>query len=481
MVIQNNHYRFERFLRRFQLYLNENKIDTALEWAWLTGASGWHCHPGFFTSIELESSLVSIGANIHKRKNAFQWNLKHKNTDGVHWLHVLTSAYKTGGHTRLAERWMLHCKEDERHSIVLIDQEANHLPDWLIHAARGTGGDYIEFPSKMSKFEKAIALKEISDNWADIVVLHAHPDDPVPSVAYGESGGPPVICCNHAAQNFWIGSSITDLVIDGRLPEYTDSLYRRHIRNAAMIPMPLQAKTVPNKLECKRRLGLPELSTVMLTIGDPYKFTPYKHYHFPNVLADVLNRYSNTYLIAVGPDVNDVLWREAITSSNGKMILVGRQNDLTDYYGSADLYLESFPFGSFTASLDACLYGIPIVLGPKPLNPILSLNRYDGMEDHPETIIQYIEILEKFIINPVLRQERGEIQKRHVSEQHVGLDWRSKMDEAILLLPQRHEVGLMVRESPSACEDFDSAWAELQAEQNYGMHLMHKMHSFLRR
>jgi hypothetical protein len=45
-------------------------------------------------------------------------------------------------------------------------------------------------------------------------VLHVHPWSVIPVVALGMTGGPPVMLLNHLSQQFWVGGSVADLVLN---------------------------------------------------------------------------------------------------------------------------------------------------------------------------------------------------------------------------------------------------------------------------
>jgi glycosyltransferase involved in cell wall biosynthesis len=463
MIINENKARVQNLLGFCIDFHQRNEHETTLKYASLLGSSAWFAHAGFYAHPIMETMLSEIASTLAPNDSTFQWHLPHHLSDGRRWLHILSTAYTTGGHTRLAQRWMLNALERERHSFVLLNQEGIACPDWLVQAALSTGGAPITFPNDASMLEKAAWLRKMAYEWADVVVLHTHPDDPVPNVAFGIPGGPPVLFVNHAAQTFWYGSNIADTIIDFREPEAAMSYRRRYAKRVDLIPMPLNPLSIPfDKLEYKRRLGIDPHLTVLLTIASAYKYVPFAHYNFPKAVSEVLCHYGDCLLLVVGPNLDDPHWQEAIALCGGRIRMCGLQPNLESFYGSADLFLESFPFGSFTAALDAAMLGIPVILAPEPIDPILGLHHYLGMYPKPLTIEAYCEILSNYIRDLSIRSEYGIELMHSVRSRHDETAWKDRKKQLIENLPIEHTIGLA--DAPYANEEveLDRLWAQMQ-------------------
>jgi len=479
-MIAENAKRFDRFFDMSRLHLERGEHEAALKWASLAGAGAWHAHAGFYADPALERLCSDIGHGLDSRSLSIRWGLPRSPSDGRRWLHVLTAAYMTGGHTRLAERWMLTAEERERHSFVLLNQEGHPFPDWLTKAAERSGGSHISFPAGLSMLDKAALLRDIAHRWADIVVLHIHPDDPVATVAFGIPGGPPVMFVNHAAQSFWFGGSVADTVIDGREPEARMSVRRRYAKRVDVLPMPMKRRSIPyEKPECKRRLGIDPEQIVLLTVADPYKFIPFGDYDFPKAVGEALRTHRDALLLVVGPRPEDVHWQAAVAAAGGRLRLYGLQPEPDLFYGAADLFLESFPFGSITAALDAAMLGIPVVLAPEPIDPILGLHHYPGMYAKPRTSGEYLETLCDYIGNESKRIEYGMALSRSVAAQHDGEAWLDGRKRLLESLPKAHAVGLTAdAQSPDQSAELDRLWASMQRRQSMHLYLIDKLYRF---
>ncbi len=199
-------------------------------------------------------------------------------------LHVLGEALPAGGLTAMAIRWMTNDSAERIHNVALLSQEIP-IPVVLLEAVALSGGKVYEANPDDSFLSQASWLRTLSRDIATYVILHIDPSDVICGAAYGTNGGPPVLLVNHAAQIFWTGTSIADLVVNCRgsaLEGLWTTIHRCSSRCAAVpIPLPEQkALTSGNtsdlelRDQSKRRIGIPTDSIVILTVGASFKYVP---------------------------------------------------------------------------------------------------------------------------------------------------------------------------------------------------------------
>ncbi|GJM82113.1 hypothetical protein HMSSN139_46090 [Paenibacillus sp. HMSSN-139] len=395
MQLVKNQARFDRLFEQAVRHYNNSNYESAVLWAKAAASSAWYAHPGFYVHRELEEMLQEISATLPNR--VYDWSLPVNSKCSRRFLHVITQAYPTGGHSRLVERLIYKSPEGDQHSIIFLDQKGA-IPSWLIDAANAKGGSHIVIPQEYSLIEKAMYLRDVAYRWADTVYLHIHPDDPIANLAFGVEGGPPVILVNHSDHSFGLGYSVSDLVFEGRVESQEVSYQKRYVRKSEFVGFPL-LPAAPNleKGECKARIGIDEDCIVMLTIAASYKFTPYESWDFPSVITKILSNHDKVVLLVIGPSPNEPIWDDAMKKANGRLQVLGVQKDLSVYYGASDIYLGSFPAGSFTSELDASLRGIPVIRPYKPLSDMLVISQYDGMNECPQNISEYLDIVSKYI------------------------------------------------------------------------------------
>lgn len=296
--------------------------------------------------------------------------LKDKRSEKRNVLHVLSQGNPIGGHTRLAQNWM---KRDTSsiHSLVTTWQ-IDSTPQWLLDEVNKSGGWFFDLGTASDKFvERAVKLRKLAYEWADVVVLHMHMMDPIPVMAFGIDDGPPVIYMNHGDHCFWLGASIADLVADLRNCGQQLTLTRRSCSNSSILPIPLQPKKKFNKKEIRKKYGINENETVILTIASNYKFRSINNNNYINILKSIVDKVNSCRAYIIGP--NDTgKWHEVNVLTDGKIKAMGESTEIEEFYQISDIYLDCFMMGSMTSLLDASKYGLPIIKFNNTHCPIIS-------------------------------------------------------------------------------------------------------------
>ena len=447
----------------------KSRDASAMAWTDVAGRLTYTLHPGFFCSPALENMLTLIGGRHKPAASAGPSALAAIQQGEKHWLHVLTTALTVGGHTRLVEKWIANQRgiSLDRHSVVLIDQGDHHCPEWLSKAVEATGGKCIVLPDGMDLLRRAMALRDLANGCAKIVVLHIHPFDPVASVAFAVEGGPPVVTLNHADHVFWYGSAVSDLVADIRPEGQRTSLDRRRIKRSELLPIPLRRTETPlSRAEFRKKLEIPEDRIVLLSVGTSYKYKPYGLLNFPDAMLKMVERDPDLLCIVIGPSPAEPAWERVVAQSKGAIRVLGIVRDIVGYYCAADIYLEGFPFGSITASLDSVLVGTPVVRAPMLLTPLLGLGQYQGMNETAGSIEAYQAQVSSYVKDRAFREAAASRQRAAVESIHAGAGWNAYFSRLLECVPLNHEPQSCLDEGPdTGFQDQDKAWADLQAGQ----------------
>ncbi|PIV87668.1 MAG: hypothetical protein COW48_10300 [Hydrogenophilales bacterium CG17_big_fil_post_rev_8_21_14_2_50_63_12] len=400
-----------------------HKIQSA-RWCQLAGKlAGFGC--GMLVSHELEALLLKLAADI---KTTMPWQPSQAGTR--RWLHVMTRTDSIGGHNALLKRWIHANPLGERHSIAVLeylDPEETEL-----HAAvRQTGGEFfslVEYAD--TPLECARNLRELAHAQADVIVLHHHMWDVIPTIAFGVADCPPVLLLNMADHLFWVGAAISDMVLQIR-PEGTEltrefrGVDRSHLLN---IPLPEKPTADATAVDVRKTLGIPEDACVYLTLGRESKYEPREGIDFLATAGKIIDTVPGAYLIAIGPSRNNPAWDRAFRESEGRIVAVGSQRALQGYFAAADIYLEGFPFGSLTALLEAGLAGLPCVRAPDFLPPIYRSN--GPAIDHiqpPVSTDGYVEQARLLALRPPVERKQigcelsGKVEKYHCAGWSEGL------------------------------------------------------------
>lgn len=408
------------------------RYDDAAAWAQIAADYAWRNHPGIFASPRLEAVLATIGREAvpprEPRRLADAAVLPRR------VLHVLTEASGIGGHTRLALRLILQDAE-RSHSLVLTRQREGGLPTPLAEAVRASGGELHTLDDRGRLVVRARELRAMSAGF-DVVVLHVHPFDVLPAVAFaGESSTPPVVLVNHADHVFWLGTGVADAVACIRESGLRLALERRGLTasTCALLPIPVApaARTL-TRAEAKRALGLRSDAVLLLTVAQAQKFAPAGEPGFLDLVAPAVESNPCAVLIAVGPTASGE-WREARRHTGGRILAVGPHEDVARYYEAADVYVDSYPFSSLTSLLEAGSFGTPI-LSFRPYGPEAEVLTADDPALGDALVVaasvrEYGTALSRLLADPRARELVGERARARIEEAHTGPGWTARLEE----------------------------------------------------
>ena len=147
--------------------------------------------------------------------------------------------------------------------------------------SRKSGGDLIAIPSGLSWLQAAAELRSRSIGF-DAVILHIHPNDLLPNLAFFDWAHP-VLYFRHSDHLFNPGLDLARVIADIRPVGRAMSVhFCAKAPRKVMLPLPLldEALTSCDKADARRKLGLPVDALVILTIGWPHKFIPIDGYNF---------------------------------------------------------------------------------------------------------------------------------------------------------------------------------------------------------
>lgn len=430
-------------LARMNAAQQRGDLECALQWGHVaTGVIVFGGTFGRLVSSELERATVSIAGTLPR----CEWKRRADGPSRI--LHVLTEAYELFGHTKLCRKWIEVDSSPARHDVLLLAQEAE-VPDNLRQTVEGRGGKLVSLDPARPLLERARQLREFAFAEADVVVLHAHPHDLLPNVAFGVSGGPPVVYVNHADHEFWVGGAVADLVLDIRESGQEWTRWHRDIPRTRILPIPLEEdalllggdeRVAALRRETRMQLGIAADELVFLTIGSARKYEPMRGMSFLEAAEEILNRCPRARLIAVGPQpVSE--WQAVSQRTGGRLLAVGNQSELGRFHAAADVYLEGMPAGSLTALLEVCLAGVPCVRSPARVRPP---HASDGIAlasvAQPADIPAYVNEAVSLAEDARLRRERSRTLQRAVRDYHCEAGWRRQLEQVLPSLPDVHSV-----------------------------------------
>jgi len=425
---------FKRLVSLAEKLLLEDKYLQSYVISEIAAIYASYNHNGQFVSLDLEKILMSIGRYLSIGK-IIDHSKRKENYPIKKVLHVLTAGKNIGGDSRFV--WRLIRRDSDRlHSVALTSQKYFDIPEDLSKAVAASGGNlYILDQLSDDVLQRTQILRRISKD-VDVVFLHIYVNDVLPLVAYADRTDlPPIVFVVQADHQFWVGASISDLFVHMRESGELLSKNRRGVAmdRSAFLPIPLDMVTRKNsRSEAKRNIGLSEDTILLLSIAQAVKYTPIKDPPFAELLAPIVNKYTNVVLLVIGPDISDQ-WEKAFEETHGKIRALGSRSDTRIFYEAADIYLDSFPFASNTSLLEAGSYGIPLVtyfpfshesevLGAGAPGLKNSLLCARCLNEYEKTVTRLID-------DRVFRESIGERTKQEIMVNHCGQDWNGYLND----------------------------------------------------
>lgn len=439
------HYR-EQLDFRYRLYLldKEKDLSRRIQLAQDLMCRAVHgCGIGMFTSRQIEQPFLDLAdtlpcsENIQCKPNSF--------------LHVMTQAYLTGGHTRVVERWIETSPYTQKHSIVLLKQEDISYPQKLVDITQCHDGNLYLFDDT-DIVDRAIKLRELALQY-EYVILHIHMDDPTAIVAFGTNKFiRPIILFNHADHLYWCGASIVDMLADLRDNHFARK--RRGINKAFPIRIPFEPNPIflnypKSKEQSRIELGLPLNKKIILTTGSAVKFNPFTKYEFCDILSEVVLKHKDIVCYGIGPVTTTGNW-----SNYGEQFkalgAINYGEQYFDYLNACDVYMNSIPIGGGTAMLDAVQFHKP-VLSYSPFYTKLG-DIIKGITT-THNIKKFNIQLELLLTSDVYAHEFSEMQYTEVLNYH-GVDaWRKNINQMLALTPKIHNISLQDETLNSSIDD----------------------------
>jgi glycosyltransferase involved in cell wall biosynthesis len=379
---------------------------------------------------------------------------------------VASSVWYVGGHTKLIANWINHDPASCQ-SLLLTrassSQGEDRIPQWLRQAIAKNGGRVVLLPPG-GLLSKALSLRALVQHDVDMVIVHHHPDDVVPVVAFATEGCPPVAILNQAHHVFWLGPSIADAVIEIWPSGRPLSQTRRFVKHSLFLPIPIGAPPQLARTGARRALQIPDDQVAMLSIGSAFKYTPTETHNFYKVATKLLVQHPETHLYLVG-----VTWDDCAEymhyRRNERLHLLGVIEDPSLYRAAADLYLEGFPICSETALLESTMLGGCPVLSFAPGSRLLTCDdvALTGVVENAANEEEYIEKASYLIRNRHERERIAEQAKARVASFHCGPEWRSSLQSVYGYLERTKHCPGYIPNAPFLETDDDVSLSKVSA------------------
>ena len=420
---------FDFALKEANILIKKGKYESAAIFLRYLSFFVWSSPTGYFCSWKLEQLLTIIGQHIIPKEKSVSPLIK--DTDKLNILHIATQIFEVGGHTQLLFNWT-RLDNKNKHHIILTEQSLAHLP---IEKTSKENYDLSLFSSLEDQsnniLEKATLLRKYASQY-DLVVLHIHPSDVIPSIAFSTEDLPPVLFLNHADHLYWTGASTIDVLLQIREFNIIEDKKRRGILQEQFflpIPIPDNESNVDinkKRLYCREKLNIDKDKIVLLSTGTEYKFKPNKSHNLFEITIPILNENPNVILFIVGISEKSNLAQQY---AHSQIRYVGELqiSDLEAYEWASDIYLETMPFASFTAMLEVGLKKKAIHLMHNP-NEMVRLFSDSSAFKYSNTKEEWQKGLRQLISDTSYRSHIRELQFEYLKKEYTTSAWIEKLN-----------------------------------------------------
>ncbi len=258
----------------------------------------------------------------------------------------------------------------------------------------------------------------------------------IPLIAFAEPDRfPPVLFLNHADHLFWLGSSISHVVINLRDAAKTISGSRRSIpRNRNLVMPTIVDPTVRtrSRADAKRALGLDPEKIILLSVARAAKYKTFHGVTYAERHLPLLQAHPEAELIVVGAGA-PADWQPAIDACAGRIKPIANQADPRPYYEAGDIYVDSYPFVSSTSMMEAAGYSMPpvTIFEAPDAAQIFGINHVGlvGTALVARNAEQYQTILSQLLSDSEFRARAGEAARNAIATIHAPPGWLTYLDE----------------------------------------------------
>ncbi|MCU6434600.1 hypothetical protein LPB67_12540 [Undibacterium sp. Jales W-56] len=322
------------------------KLDDAIKKSRFLGELLWKNSTGQYELSELENTLVE--------KFGSQFVPLATSTVSCEYVHILTKAYDSGGHTRIVERLINAASMQQSAILITETAQANALKK-LSHAKFGC----IKLPKSRDSKDKIQRLVNALAHYKT-VILHIHPYDieTVLAVALAKKYyGLRVMLYNHADHVFSYGFSVADRVLEISYFGWGLRAKRKTENKSVFVGIPIKLPELPQNHRCGKSMN----EAYIAAAGTAYKFRPACGYSFPEFVDDLSERIKTRFvLIGPQPVFNWWWWKSYFkTSSKLDFYSTMPHEKYLQFLTHATAFIDSFPMTGGTAFSEIFSMGIP--------------------------------------------------------------------------------------------------------------------------
>lgn len=426
-MIDNKNYK-DTYSFLMNLFLSSKNENTKLALARIIGETTLKNYCGTFREPAIESFFEKYSV-----KRFGKIGISERNNTDNEIVHILSTCYTTGGHTRLVEN-IVQLDAKRRHHLILTEQGSVPLRESLIDLIRSGGGEILIINTEEELSTRCNQIQQFVFQHDGKIMIHIHPYDFLPSIALSAFKDKlEILFFNHADHVFSYGCDIAHKVINIRDEAHNCTVHFRKKDQSYVLPLPIIKKEVTKaeQQEIKKKYGINEDTIIGLSIGSSYKFIKTETHHFFRTIYQALQSHPTLHIFIVGVDEASVKNSMYEYIYHNRLHLMGIMDDPTDLQSIADLAIDPMPFGSYTSLLETSYYGAyPLVCyNTFPLFNLYQDPSFDELIKLDKNEQEYLNHLTQFFSGKV-QLDRNSIKER-IEQYHSGNYWLIKYENII--------------------------------------------------
>lgn len=357
-------------------------------------------------------------------------------------VHVFTTTYTTGGHTRFLEN-LVQLDDQYTHHLLITNQGETPPRNTLFESIKAKKGK-IHFIKSTNLRDQVNEFQDFISENASSVFLHIHQYDCLPSIALSAFKDQiDIHFFNHADHCFSFGCDVSYSIINIREEAERISQHQRNILNSHILPLPiLKDDSIGQRYEqIREKYGISKSDLVGVSIGNPNKFYKNEKHHFFQTIVKALDQNLQLKVFIVGVEQADFCAALGAIEHE-RLYFLGIIPDPSELQLIADLAIDPMPLGSYTALLETCYYGAyPLVCyGTIPLFDLYNDESFKNRMSIDLNEKAYLEHLKNFCDGKI-EFSKEEISKA-IKTHHSGKEWLQrfysiveKENSSVLLTP----------------------------------------------
>lgn len=361
--------------------LSATRTEAALGAGSMLGRIFWLNDVGTVEDEALESALHERhGPSLAEAAAKFRID-----DQPLDWLHIITEAYDSGGHTQLLEAVLSAQTAHRRLAVAVTTTQtprfAKRCAEFGIPVHRLKG-------SLASRAARLIAL----GRRAQRIMLHIDPDDLGAAIAARvlRDEGHEVVLLNHADHVFGFGHGAATIVAEVSGFGWRLTAERRVAQAQHFLGIPTMTASPQPTLEAAMQAAK---EGPILSIGSAYKYRPNGGEDFQAFLMALMSR-TDRQVDLIGPTPEDPWWKPVLARHGSRLRLLGRLSfeDTLAHLAAAACYVDSFPITGGTALTQGLMSGKTIFAPPYPAGgySLADALRAPSIEAMTEQVLAYL-------------------------------------------------------------------------------------------